>query len=162
MKKLAVPAILALLSACAPVVLQPGEPESAVLSKLGQPTNRYQLGNSDSGDRGVLLEYAHGPFGQVTYMANIGPEGTLRNFEQVLTSGKFAAIEPGVANKYDVLRLIGAPGDTSPLELSHLQIWSYPYKQDNVWDAMMHVHFDRDGVVRKMMNGWDPHRPPDD
>jgi hypothetical protein len=151
-------AILATLSACAifnPPTLHPGEAETEVIAKLGQPTNRYQDGNTQ------LLEYATGPWGQRTYMARIGPDNRLISYEQVLTVEKFATIKVGEATKPDVLRAIGRPSDTSYLRLSDLEVWSYPYREAESWDSLMHVHFDRNGIVRKMQNGPDPRFDPD-
>ena len=154
---LCISAFIAILGGCAAYgpPLQPGEPEQSVLSKLGQPTHRYQDGQDH------LLEYTTGPWGQQTYMARIGPSGTLISYEQVLTSQKFATLKVGSATKDDVLRTVGAPSETSYLSLSQLEVWSYPYKESGVWDSMMHIHFDRNGVVRRMENGPDPRRDPD-
>ncbi len=143
------------MTSCASIQPEPGEPEQAIRDKLGSPTHQYQDGNTR------LLEYASGPFGQQTYMARIGADGRLVSFEQVLKSDKFAMIVPGVSNKPDVLHLIGAPGSVSYLSLPDLEVWSYAYKEANVWDSMMHVHFDKAGIVRKMENGPDPARDPD-
>jgi hypothetical protein len=142
-----------LLSACAsffPSPVQIGDSEAALIEKRGEPTHRYKDGNTD------LLEYATGPWGQRTYMARLGPDGKVASFEQVLTMEKFATIKVGEANKDAVLRTIGAPSDTSALPLRDLEVWTYPYKESDVWNSMMHVHFDRDGIVRQMLNGPDP------
>lgn len=147
-----------MLTACASMFPQPigiGEPESAVIAKRGQPTHRYQDGKDH------LLEYATGPWGQKTYMTRIGPDGKVISFEQVLTTEKFATIKIGTSTKEDVLRTIGAPSETSYLSLTDLEVWSYPYKEYNVWNSLMHVHFDRNGVVQKMLSGPDPRFDPD-
>jgi len=146
------------LSACAtlfPQAVAVGESEADVIAKRGQPTYRYQ----DGKDR--LLEYKMGPWGQRTYMARIGPDGRVVSFEQVLTTQKFATIKVGEATKNDVLKTIGGPSDTSYLPLRDLEVWSYPYKEADVWNSLMHVHFDRSGVVQQMMNGPDPRFDPD-
>lgn len=147
-----------LLGACASFwsnPINPGDSESTVISKLGTPTHRYQDGNER------LLEYMKGPWGQQTYMARIGPDGRLISYEQVLTVQKFAGIELGKATKNDVLKLIGAPSDTSYLPLSGLEVWSYPYKEANVWNSVMHVHFDKRGIVQRMQGGPDLRFEPD-
>jgi hypothetical protein len=132
-----------------------GEPEGAVIAKLGQPTHRYQDGNNR------LLEYAKGPWGQRTYMVRLGPDGKVMSYEQVLTTQKFGTIKIGEATKRDVLHTIGAPSETTYLNLSDLEVWTYPYKESETWNSMMHVHFDRNGIVRKMLNGPDPRFDPD-
>ncbi|MFT5591481.1 MAG: hypothetical protein ACI9ZF_003682 [Bradyrhizobium sp.] len=151
--------VLALLSGgcaalLAPPVL-PGATEAAVLDKLGTPTHRYTLGEDH------LLEYAKGPWGQRTWMARIGSDGRLVSYRQVLTTAMFATLVPGVADKQQVLRTIGAPGETSSLPRIDMEVWSYAYKESDVWDSMMHVHFDRQGIVRQMLNGPDLRFDPD-
>ena len=160
-----VPAVLAALavtalSGCVGVggpPLQAGESESAVLARLGRPTHVLAIAGSNS----HILEYMNGPFGQTTYFARIDGTGHLISYEQVLTSQTFAKVAIGTSTKADVIELIGTPSETSYLSLSELEVWSYPYKENPVADSMMHVHFDRAGIVRKMLNGPDPHRDPD-
>ncbi|MDB5762603.1 MAG: outer membrane protein assembly factor BamE [Herminiimonas sp.] len=150
--------LLSMLGACAgfgTVPVNAGDTESQVVAKLGKPTHRYQNGTDH------LLEYMNGPFGQTTYMARIGPDNRLISYEQVLTTQKFAMLKPGQATKDDVLHTIGAPSDTSYLPLSELEVWSYPYKESNVWNSLMNVHFDKTGIVRRMQNGPDPRHDPD-
>lgn len=151
-------AIFATLAGCAALMPAPvnvGEPESEVIAKRGQPTHRYQDGKDH------LLEYSLGPWGQRTYMARIGPDGKVISFEQVLTTQRFGTIKVGQATKDDVLRTIGSPSDTSYLRLRDLEVWSYPYKESDVWNSIMHVHFDKAGIVQQMMNGPDPRFDPD-
>lgn len=132
-----------------------GEPESQVISKLGSPTNSYQNGEFR------LLEYKTGPWGQRTYMARIGPDGKLVSYEQVLTDAKFAGIAVGKASKEDVLRQVGSPSETSYLSLKDLEVWSYPYKESDTWNSVMHIHFDRRGVVHSLLNTQDLRFDPD-
>ena len=141
------------LSACAALTREPpivGDPVATVVAKFGQPTATYPS------PPGQVLEYATGPFGQATYMARIGPDGRLIAFEQVLTGDKFATIKIDRATKTDVLHTLGRPAERSYLSLSDLEVWSYRYKESGVWNSMMHVHFDRSGIVRMMQNGPDP------
>ena len=129
---------------------QPGEPVAAVVARLGQPTATHVLPD------GQELEYATGPYGQFTYMARFDADGRLRSYEQVLTGEKFATIKLNSAMKQDVLNIVGKPAETSRVFLNHYEVWSYRYKENGVWNSMMHVHFDDDGVVRLMQNGPDP------
>lgn len=152
---LAIPFSLAACAALMPAPVNVGDSESEVVAKRGQPTQRYQDGKDH------LLEYATGPWGQRTYMARIGPDGRLVSFEQVLTVQKFATVKVGETTKNDVLKTFGRPSDTSYLPLRDLEVWSYPYKESEVWNSLMHVHFDRTGIVRQMLNGPDPRFDPD-
>jgi hypothetical protein len=152
MKKSILPVML-LISGCAgfggpPLVA--GDSIDTVKLKLGQPSASYSAGAEQ------LLEYARGPMGQSTWMAHIGADGRLTLYEQVLTSEKFATIKVGTATHDDVLRTVGRPAEKSYLPLRDFEVWSYRYKENGVWNSMMHVHFDRNGVVRMMQNGPDP------
>lgn len=151
--KTALAAWLWLLGGCASLGGPPaavGDSLDTVKLKLGEPTASYSAGPE------LLLEYAHGPMGQSTWMAHIGADGRLTLFEQVLTDAKFATIKVGTATHEEVLRTLGRPAETSYLPLRDFEVWSYRYKESGVWNSMMHVHFDRSGVVRMMQNGPDP------
>lgn len=144
--------MLLLASACAvfqPVALNPGETEAEVVAKLGRPSFRMPDGN------GFVLEYNRNPWGQAINMARFDGAGRLITYEQVLTVEKFATIKPGVADKSYVLRTIGHPSETSWLSRQQLEVWTYPYKEQGVWNSLMHVHFDKNGIVNKLENGQD-------
>ena len=134
----------------------PGDPQDVVQSKLGAPTAVYTDGAART------LEYATGPMGQYTWMAHLGPDGRLTSYEQVLTGEKFATIKIDQATKDQVLRTIGRPADRSHVAMQNYEVWSYRYKEAGVWNSMMHVHFDGQGVVRQMLNGPDPMYEPRD
>lgn len=138
-----------------PAPVNAGDSEADLIAKRGQPTHVYQDGQQR------LLEYAQGPWGQATYMARVGADGKVISYEQVLTVEKFNTIKIGEATKTDVLHTVGAPSETSYLSLTDLEVWSYPYKESNAWDSVMHVHFDKGGIVRKMINLPDPRFDPD-
>ncbi len=140
------------MAGCVSAPPLPGEPQEQVVNRLGQPSAIYRV----QGD--TVLEYATGPFGQFTYMARLGPDNRLASYEQVLTDAKFATVKVGVTNKEDVLHTFGRPAETSYLSRQKLEVWTYRYKQSDVWDAMMHVHFDSQGVVRMMQGGPDEYK----
>jgi hypothetical protein len=157
MKKLAKTTLLSgalALAGCAGLIQHkpsPGDTLPVVVEKMGQPTAVYP---DPSG--GQQLEYTWQPMGQYAWMAHFGPDGRLRQFEQVLTGEKFATIKIDTATKQDVLRTIGHPAERSTLPLRDFDVWSYRYKEAGVWNSMMSVEFDRNGIVRQMVNGPDP------
>lgn len=132
-----------------PTPLSIGETEAEVVAKLGQPTARIPDRN------GYLLEYSRNPWGQAIDMARFGTDGRLISYEQVLTTEKFATIQLGISNKEDVLRIVGHPSETVFFPRQQLEAWTYPYKEAGLWNSQMHIHFDHDGIVRKMENGQD-------
>lgn len=156
MRKALILAILTLLlAACAQFGRpppQPGDSREAVLIRLGQPTNVYADGDD------TLLEYAYGPFGQYTWMARLGPDGRLRSYEQVLTSAKFATVKPGKDTKETILRTLGRPTQVTHYASVDGDVWLYRYKEQDVWNSMMSVEFNRQGVVQAMVNGPDEER----
>lgn len=159
MNKLTTIALALLLAGCAGTLRQapnPGDPLDVVQAKMGQPTAVYLAGENRT------LEYATGPMGQFTYMAHLGPDGRLTSYEQVLTSEKFATIKIDQATKDDVLRTIGRPAERSSVAMQNYEVWSYRYKEANVWNSLMHIHFDGQGVVRQMLNAPDPMYEPRD
>jgi hypothetical protein len=156
MKNAMVLAILALaVAACAHFgepPPQPGAPLDAVKARLGQRTNVY----ADGGD--TLLEYATGPMGQYTWMARIGADGRLVSYEQVLNGARFATVKPGKDNKDSVLRILGRPTQVTHYASVDGDVWLYRYKEQDVWNSMMSVEFNRQGVVQAMVNGPDEER----
>lgn len=140
------------LSSCVSIgpPVMPGDSEQDVIAKRGVPADRYQDGDQ------VLLQYPGGMYGQYSYMARLGPDGRLINFEQVLTLEKFGQIKINESNKHHVLKTVGRPSETSWLSLPQLEVWSYRYRESGVWNSIMHIHFDQSGIVRKMENARDP------
>lgn len=152
LRKITLVGMLLISSACAVFQgpsLNQGETEAEVVGKLGRPTARMPDGN------GFVLEYNRNPWGQAINMARFDSNGRLLVYEQVLTTEKFATLKPSVSTKTDVLRTIGHPSETTYLSRLGLEVWTYPYKEHGVWNSLMHVHFDRNGILNKLENGQD-------
>jgi hypothetical protein len=128
----------------------PGQSETQVKAILGPPTHEYQDGNQQ------LLEYMRGRMAQATHMARIGADGKLVSYEQVLSLQKFALIQPGKTNKDEVVRIVGAPSEVDHYARSDLVAWSYAFKESGVWNSLMTVYIDKNGIVTKLENGPDP------
>lgn len=128
-----------------------GDSLDTVRTRMGNPTNVYPLPEG-----GQEFEYATGPFGQRTWMVRFDANGKVLAAEQVLRGETFAKLRIGESKKDDVLRLVGRPSETSRVFLGNFEVWSYRYKENDVWNSMMHVHFDDRGVVKLVQNGPDP------
>jgi outer membrane protein assembly factor BamE (lipoprotein component of BamABCDE complex) len=142
------------LSACTTLFRRPppaGAPLTGVTAALGQPNAVYPLP-----DGGQMLEYRGQPMGQFQYMAHIGPDGHLVSYDQVLTSENFAKVKVDHWTKDDILRHFGRPAEVGRVFAHNYEVWSYRYKEAGVWNSLMNVHFDEQGVVRQMLNGPDP------
>ncbi len=79
----------------------------------------------------------------------------------MLTGEKFASVQVNKDRTEDVLRKVGGPYEKTYLSIPELDVWSYMYKENGVWDRVMHVHFDRNGTVKLMLNARDYWRDPD-
>ena len=97
-----------LLAACAGYSgsnLKPGVstlPE--VLASMGEPAMVWK--NPDGSEQ---LAYPRGPAGTQTFMAYVGPDGTLQRIEKVLDMAHFERVKAGMS-KDEVLRVIGPSG----------------------------------------------------
>lgn len=141
------------LTGCASLMgppLVPGTPVQQVIARNGPPAVEYIDGNTK------ILEWPVSEWSQYAYMAKIGPDGKLISYENVRTREKFATITINQSNKNDVLKTLGHPTETQYLPLKKQEAWSYRYKEDGVWNSMMHIYFDSSGIVRGMENGMDP------
>ncbi|MFK3736674.1 hypothetical protein [Massilia sp. TN1-12] len=151
-------AVALALSACSTFSKAPaaGTPLADVTAKLGKPAAVYP-----DPDGGQVLEYRGQPMGQVQHMARIGADGRLISYEQVLTNENFAKLGTKRWTKDDVLRSFGHPADISPARATgpfpdDAEVWSYRYKDDGVWNAMMSVYFNARGVVLHTAKTPDP------
>ena len=141
-----------MLSGCASIFSTPvpGTPAEEVIALKGSPDAEYLDGNIR------LLEWSVGPWAQYAYMAKIGPDGRLISYEQVLTREKFDTIQIDHFSKNDVLKTVGHPTETDYLPLVDREVWAYRYKEDGIWNSMMYIYFDSQGIVRRLENGQDP------
>jgi hypothetical protein len=89
----------------APTGVHPGDARAAVEAVMGPPTAVYAL--ADGRQR---LEYNHQPMGLHTYMIDLGPDGRVASWEQVLDENHFATIQAGMSEQ-DVLQRLGPPAE---------------------------------------------------
>lgn len=134
-----------LLAACASydgLGLRPGvASEGEVRRTMGEPA--IELGNPDGSRQ---MAYPRGPFGNQTYMVQVGKDGLLQSIRQVLTDDNFYRIQPG-QTRDDVLRLIGPPLETMEFPRLHQVAWDYRYQDTWGYVAIFSVMFDEQGQV---------------
>ena len=128
----------------------PGMSETELTAIRGKPDFEYQEGNLRR------LEWSATEMGQYAYMAEIDTNGRLVSFEQVLTDERFASLRIGQSTQADVIRTVGQPPKWHRWVFEDGERWSYRYKENGVWDAMMTIYFDRNGVVEAMRSYIDP------
>ncbi len=73
----------------------------------------------------------------------------------------FATIRVDQWNKHDVLDHFGPPAEVRATR-QYPAVWSYRYREANVWYSLFSVMFDANGVVRQTQNGPDPMFDPTD
>jgi hypothetical protein len=142
----------ALLAACAPVPLMPGQARDEVIKAWGAPTARYAL------PQGERLEYATGPHGRTTWMVDVDAAGRVKRAEQVLNEAHFADFQgraPGMSVDA-LLRELGTPGQRQMTRMGDLWSWRYP-TNDCLW---FQVSFDKDGRVAAAGYNIDPRCDP--
>ena len=145
-----------LLGACAAYNghgLKPGDDRlENVLQAMGQPAMRWQ-----DADGSVQFAYPRGPMGFHTFMVQIGPDGKLRQIEDVMDQKSFARIQPGM-NKEQVLHILGPsyPGWTAYFKARDELVWEWRYC--DAWNAAARfdVLFDNSlSTVRSTMSQTD-------
>ncbi|SIT40069.1 putative lipoprotein [Paraburkholderia ribeironis] len=128
-----------------------GEQESAVVARLGQPREVYNL---PDGSRRLM--WPTQPMGEVTVAADIDATGKVISIRQVLQPNEFYRAEPGKWTKNEVLVNFGRPEETAYFPLMKREVWSYRYLEDGVWYLLFHFYFDDTGVLRSTQKSPDP------
>lgn len=118
--------------------------EADVRAAMGEPAAVW---SQDDGSR--TFEYPKGPAGNRTFMVDIDPRGTLRDWQQVLTPQNFATIAEGMTQD-DVRRKLGRPRTVVTFPLKNEEVWDWRYQVSPGEDKFFNVHFDRSSrrVVR--------------
>ena len=125
---IAAPAALAvtlLLTGCDPQRISELEEgvatEADVRARFGAPEQVW-----DAPGGGHVFEYNRQPAGQKNYMITIGADGRMTALRQVLNSGNFARVTPGMMME-DVRKLLGKPARVTPYPLRNETAWDWRY-----------------------------------
>lgn len=141
-----------LLAACAsPASVPPGSSESELIGKLGRPDSEFVLP-----DGGKRFEYNRGEFMQRSWMVDLDSGGRVARVDQVRDETHFAQLKPGADDKETVRRALGTPWKVEYYPPSRLTGWLYPYRESGVFNSVMTVMFDPEGIFRRAENGPDP------
>jgi hypothetical protein len=149
---IALPVLAVLLAACANFsAVSPGSPEKQVRAQVGAPDTVWK--NNDGSE---TWEYPLGPLGQETYMITIGPDHTVRDVSQVLSDEFLFKVQTGMSRE-EVRRLLGRPTEIDRFERLNEEVWSWRYKEKNVWHMLFNAHFDSGtGMLRRISRTDDP------
>ncbi len=116
-----------------------------VVATMGEPAMVWK--NPDGSEQ---LAFPRGPAGTQTFMAYIGPDGTLQRIDGVLNMTHFARIQAGMT-KDEVQRVIGPPFApwTQLFERSNTLAWSWLFCDSYSLQTFFDVLFDATtGLVR--------------
>ena len=145
-------ALLALVAGCAGYAgsnLVAGRSTDAqVRASMGQPAMVAHVGGE------TWLYYPRGEFARQTFVARIGPDGTLRGIEQRLDVANISKIQIGKSNMEDVRLLFGPPHQITYFALSKRTVWEYNIL-DNPTKRLLEVQFSDDGIVREVLLLYD-------
>jgi hypothetical protein len=144
-------AVVALGGCATPDQTLAGASRAQVIDKFGRPLSVYALPGG-----GERLEYQVGTYQQYAQMVDIDTQGRVAQVNQVRTAENFGRLEIGVDTPATVMREFGQPWQIQRYALSKLTAYLYPYKEAYVWNLMMAVHFDDNGVLRRVESGPDP------
>ncbi len=148
MKVLAIGLVL-LLGACAhPDGLRVGMSRDELDSRFGRPAAQRHDADGD------VLIYSSAPLGERASAAHLDAGGRVVSVEPLLNTEHFATIKVGTWNKNDVLTHFGTAAEIS--RTRNYEVWSYRYREAEIWYSLFHVMFDASGVVRETQNGPDP------
>lgn len=137
------------LAACAhPDQLRVGMTRQELAAHFGTPAATR---HDPAGD---VLIYSTAPLGQRASAAHLDASGRVTAVEPLLNTEHFATIRVGEWTKRDILTHFGTPAEVS--RIRHYEVWSYRYRENETWDSLFHVMFDRAGIVRQTQNGPDP------
>ncbi|WP_151446103.1 outer membrane protein assembly factor BamE [Lacisediminimonas profundi] len=125
--------------------------EGDVRTAMGRPDTVWE---EESGER--VLEYPKGPNGVRTWMFDIGKDGKLKDWRQVLTEDNFKRITPGMSMD-QVRRMLGRPRSTMQFRLKNEEVWDWLYQEGPGSRRLFNVHFDiGTRVVTRVSTSEDP------
>ena len=133
-----------------------GEDASAVVARLGQPREVYNLPNG-----GRRLMWPTQPMGETTVAADVDSAGKVISVRQVLQPSEFYRAQVGQWTTRDVIVNFGRPVQTSYYPLMKREVWSYRYMESNMWYMLFNFYFDNQGVLQMMQKSPDPLHDPD-
>jgi hypothetical protein len=138
------------LSGCASFAgrgLTPGVSTVAeVESVMGVPAERRQVGGE------TWLYYPRQPYGRMTFVARMAPDGRLVAIEQRLTDENVAKIVPNTTRAEQVRELLGPPWSAGHYARLERNIWSWHMRRfgDPGIPVQLAVQMSADGVVREV------------
>jgi hypothetical protein len=113
---------------------------------MGTPAEKRQIGAE------TWYFYSRQPYGRVTYVARVGPDGRLVGLEQRLTDANVAKIVPNTTRAQDVRDLLGPPWTAVQYAQLDRNVWTWWMRRygDPGVPGELVVQMSPDGVVREV------------
>jgi hypothetical protein len=122
--------------------LVPGQAtEADVVALMGKPAQTLERPGG-----GKALYYLRQPLGRQAFRFITGPDGRLKEREQILTAENIKRIRPGATTKEQVRELLGPPYRVARAPFKPLDYWEYPWLLVEE-SRMLWVGIGDDGVV---------------
>lgn len=141
------------ISACTTITDLPlGTPLSAIEQQFGSPTVACPTQDP------TRFVWSGQPYGQYAWAVDVNSAQQLEQASQVLSDSNFNLLSDGIWDMERVHCYFGPPAnkDVTPYIGVKMRVWSYRYKQQGVWNSMMYVYFDDQGIVKHHHPGPDP------
>ena len=127
--------------------LVPGQSSAAEVERvMGAPADKRQVGSE------TWLFYPRQPYGRVTYVARLGPDGRLVSLDQRLNDATVSKIVPNTTRAEEVRDLLGPPYTAVQHPRMERDIWTWWMRHygDPGVPVELVVQMSRDGVVREV------------
>jgi hypothetical protein len=127
--------------------LTPGQSGAAEVERvMGTPAEKRQVGAE------TWYFYPRQPYGRVTYVARVAPDGRLAGLEQRLTDANVAKIIPNTTRVQDVRDLLGPPWTAVQYGQLDRNVWTWWMRRygDPGVPGELVVQMSPDGVVREV------------
>jgi hypothetical protein len=149
---LAAAGVIALAGCASPTAhpdfLRTGMTRTQLDSQFGKPAAERQDGSDD------VRIYTAQPLGQRASAAHVSADGRVTAVEPLLNTQHFALIAVNDWNENAVFSHFGPPAEIR--RTRQYLVWSYRYREAEVWNSLFSVMFDEGGTVRQTQNGPDP------
>jgi hypothetical protein len=149
-----------LLASCASFdgrTLVPGQSSAKeVVALMGEPALVLKRP-----DGGTLLYFDRQQTGPAMFVAHIGADGRLAGIEQRLVYENIHRVKEGMRT-HEVRELLGPPFSISRLPRLQHDVWEYPWRHAVRELRVLFVHFDDDGMARRIVERHDYERDPED
>jgi len=143
------------LSSCALVnTAKPGTPLTEVIAKFGPPST-----DCPNPDGTRHLVWSQQPMAETAMGTTVSKDGTIGEVVQVLNDANFNRLGTGEWSQERVRCEFGPPAEQGKIGIAEKRsyVWSYRYRQQNVWYSLMYVYFDLDTKLVTHFNpGPDP------